>query len=447
MYNNICKNKSILSTQPVQQQKILLNVEKYLSSYLSSLLSLLDKRLVGTFYDLFVSILLNRDSKKGLLLSELGKYICGTAHAPAGTKRISNLLRSKNWNSDVLEKVQLEKAKDYVLEQTQLGKFLLAYWDDSSIEKPESWFTRGLCAVFSSKASRLTRIKPGYYDKPKGRICVPGYEWTGMMIGGIHLTPIVGLMRWWTTKGIHKEQKCNILWRMMKTTHESFGSSLTHVFDRGFANANILEMLFRFKQHFIIRWKHNLLLNLESGETKNTWKIAFGKKSMGQKTLWDKERKKYFRAQIYYQAVIHPEFPEQTLYLVVVRNKSVDQLSPMYLMTDVTIENVKNAWKIFFAYIRRWDIEQAFRFNKAELGLEAIRLWDFENRVKFMFIVLLVYDFLLQFWLKSPDTAWVFIHRFCKRSDKRLLNVRLPLYRLRAALSAALVILWAKNSG
>ena len=115
MYNNICKNKSILSTQPVQQQKILLNVEKYLSSYLSSLLSLLDKRLVGTFYDLFVSILLNRDSKKGLLLSELGKYICGTAHAPAGTKRISNLLRSKNWNSDVLEKVQLEKAKDYVL--------------------------------------------------------------------------------------------------------------------------------------------------------------------------------------------------------------------------------------------------------------------------------------------------------------------------------------------
>jgi len=53
--------------------------------------------------------------KKGLLLSELGKYICGTAHAPAGTKRISNLLRSKNWNSDVLEKVQLEKAKDYVL--------------------------------------------------------------------------------------------------------------------------------------------------------------------------------------------------------------------------------------------------------------------------------------------------------------------------------------------
>ncbi|MEN9612613.1 MAG: hypothetical protein RLZZ628_3427, partial [Bacteroidota bacterium] len=123
MYNNICKNKAILSTQPVQQQKILWNVEKYLSSYLSSLLSLLDKRLVGTFYDLFVSILLNRDSKKGLLLSELGKYICGTVHAPAGTKRISNLIRSKNWNSDVLEKVQLEKAKDYVLEQTKLGKF------------------------------------------------------------------------------------------------------------------------------------------------------------------------------------------------------------------------------------------------------------------------------------------------------------------------------------
>jgi hypothetical protein len=37
-------------------------------------------------------------------------------------------------------------------------------WDDSRLEKAESWFLEGLCSVESSKAKRLTRIKKGYYS-------------------------------------------------------------------------------------------------------------------------------------------------------------------------------------------------------------------------------------------------------------------------------------------
>ncbi len=39
----------------------------------------------------------------GLWLGELSGYICGFAHAPAGTKHISNLLRSSKWTSTIID--------------------------------------------------------------------------------------------------------------------------------------------------------------------------------------------------------------------------------------------------------------------------------------------------------------------------------------------------------
>lgn len=42
-------------------------------------------------------------------------------------------------------------------------------WDESVIEKPESLKAERLCAVRSSKACRLKRIKPGFYNLPTGR--------------------------------------------------------------------------------------------------------------------------------------------------------------------------------------------------------------------------------------------------------------------------------------
>ncbi len=109
---------------------------QYLSSLQTNLDKLIDKRLSRTFYDVFLIIIMFRNSKMGLLLSELGGYVCGFAHAPAGTKRISNLLRSKKWASSIMS-FYLKKLKD-ALESCQIKVYVLL-WDDSRIEKPESW--------------------------------------------------------------------------------------------------------------------------------------------------------------------------------------------------------------------------------------------------------------------------------------------------------------------
>lgn len=55
---------------------------------------------------------------------------------------------------------------------------MLAIWDESVLEKAESLQLEGLCAVRSSKARRLKRIKLGFFNPPGGRpIFVPGYHW------------------------------------------------------------------------------------------------------------------------------------------------------------------------------------------------------------------------------------------------------------------------------
>ena len=59
----------------------------------------------------------------------------------------------------------------------QNGEDVLALWDESVVEKSESIKLEGLCAVRSSKAARLKRIKPGFFNPPGGRpIFVPGMQ-------------------------------------------------------------------------------------------------------------------------------------------------------------------------------------------------------------------------------------------------------------------------------
>ena len=79
----------------------------------------------------------------------------------------------------------------------------LLLWDESVIEKPESIAWEGLCAVRSSKARRLKRIKPGYYNPPAGPpIFVPGMNWLAVLLLGRQGPPTLAAMRWWTTRGV-----------------------------------------------------------------------------------------------------------------------------------------------------------------------------------------------------------------------------------------------------
>lgn len=446
MFKNILQNKVSSVLEQKAGHFLLRQSQSYLRPVTHALDAQIDSRLVSTFYNLFVTILMFRNRAMGLLLSELGGYICGFDHAPAGTKRISNLLRSKKWTSQVIDEFLFTRTKDRVEELLQQGKRALLLWDDSRVEKNESWVCEGLCSVWSSKAKRLTRIRPGFFSPPKQRICVPGFQWTGVFLSHLGGVPSVCQMSWWTTRGVFKEDPDNIIWRLLKKINQHLDQPLLHIFDRGYANEKMLRYLFHFKQDFIIRWQKNHLLKHQEKGEKKTHLLARSFKANASKIVRDKVRKQNKRVTISWAPVTHCEYPDNQLFLVIIRDKK-NYNSPMYIITSLSIETPKEAWEVMFSYMHRWEAEQGFRFLKSEMALESPRLWFWDNRMKLMAIVTLAYDFLLRLMCKWKSIIPVFFKRWCHRTGKRYRDASIPLYRLRMAISNCLFVFWAQNSG
>lgn len=156
------------SSNQTQAQVLGEKLLEFLGTLLNDLDTKLDKRLVNTFILTLQAILSFRHSRYGLLLTELGAYIVSPEHAPAGTKRLSNLLRSNKWTYRILSHFLWCKAHQEVEKLENAQQRALVIWDESVIEKSESIKIEGLCAVRSSRAARLKRIKPGYYNPPGG---------------------------------------------------------------------------------------------------------------------------------------------------------------------------------------------------------------------------------------------------------------------------------------
>ena len=144
-------------------------LQQFVSPLLEELDRRVDRRLVKTFLLTLQAIITFRHTQYGLLLSELGGYLLSPDKAPAGTKRISNLLRSTQWTYHLIEQFFWQQANEKLEALEAEDEIALAVWDESVVEKPESIELEGLCPVRSSKSARLKRIKKGYFNPPGGR--------------------------------------------------------------------------------------------------------------------------------------------------------------------------------------------------------------------------------------------------------------------------------------
>lgn len=248
-------------------------------------------------------------------------------------------------------------------------------------------------------------------------------------------------MAWWTTTGKHKEDPDNITWRLLCKIAQQIIHPVLHVFDRGYANEKMIRYRLHFEQDFLIRWHKNVYL-LYQQERLRIDKISRKTKPRFCRTIYDKERKKTRRISIGWTQVAHPEHAHKSLTLIVVRNIK-HAGGPMYLLCSVDIHNAATAWEMVATYAHRWEAEQGFRFLKAEMAIESPRLWFWDNRLKLMAIVTLVYDFLLQTMHQESHWVMALFRQWCHRTGKRYRNASVPLYRLRLAISACLFSLWA----
>jgi hypothetical protein len=412
-------------------------LQTFLSPLLVFLDQLLDRRLVSTFSGLCASIIRLRSRPTGLYLSELGSYLLSPAHAPAGTKRISNLLRSPKWEEQNIINYLALQAQVYAQQlQAIKTELLLLLWDESVQEKAESIKSEGLCAVRSSKAKRLLRIKPGYYDPPtKAPVHVPGLRWVGLLLCGLRTAPQLARFRFWTSRGEHLTSLDIVRLELLKWARELFGKAVLHVFDRGYASTAWLGLLLAQQDRFLLRWPSAYQLLDEKGLKKRASRFSVGRRATSSKLVWDMVRKCSVKRSLLYQRCWHADYPDCPLTLIICRPGRKGR-QPWYLLTNEAVENDKQAWKLVHAYARRWQIEQSFRFTKSELGMESCRLWFWENKMKLLQIVALVYAFLLTLLEQNlKETVKSLLREGCHRTGKRCRETPTPLYRIRLALA------------
>jgi hypothetical protein len=409
-------------------------LEAYVKPLLVELDKSLDKRLVRTFLKTLQVIVQFRNRAQGLLLSELGAYILSPDHAPAGTKRLSNLLRSKKWASKQIERFLWQDAHETLNELEAEGDVPLLAWDESVIEKSESIAIEGLCSVKSSKAKRLKRIKPGYFNPPGGRpIMVPGMHWVTLLLMGSRGIPKVAAMRWWTTRGKFASDRRSVEAQLLTHCAQTWGQRVIHIWDRGFSGGPWLAQASKHDVRFVLRWQKGYKLIDSQGRHRKAWECTRGKRSWEHRLIWDARRRCYRKTGVVAVPVSHLEY-DGPLWLVVSRPGK--GRSPWYLLTNEPIFSAEDAWRVVFAYARRWQVEMTYRYAKSELAMESPRLWRWENRCKLLLMVTLVYAFLLSLLHPQLETLRQWLLRFwCHRTGKRHREVSMPLYRLRSALS------------
>ncbi len=428
----------VQATEPTPAQ-VADDLREGLYQFLLPLLALLDAcldvRLVRTFLATVEAILSFRNRAHGLLLSELGAYLLGPNQAPAGTKRLSNLLRSPKWSTDLIKQYLWHQARQRHEQLQTTGQQTLLLWDESVIEKPESRNLEDLCPVRSAKAARLARSRPtaGPPGKPT---FVNGLHWVSLLLLGTSGPPTIAAQRWFTTRGKGATEARLVQYTLLRQCAAAWGRQVLHVFDRGYAGGLWLTACLDTGVRVLIRWpkRYKLLDSSAAGQEHPAWHLFRGQRSWDERLAWDARHRRFRRIGVLAALVAHPQEPNQALWLVCARPG--DGQEPWYLLTTEPVTSVDDAWGLVLTYARRWQIEMAFRFNKSELAMESPRLWTWERREKLLLVVTLCYAFLLSLLAGELETlrTWLLRH-FCHRTGKRGRDAAAPLYRLRCALS------------
>lgn len=406
-------------------------LEQYLAPYLQRLDAYLDRRIVGNLAAAVASII---QSERDLTLTELGAGICGPAHAQAGVQRLDHALHHDGWQGQLIGEVLWEQAEQRLKQMTARQERVVLIHDSSVLEKAESEQIVGRSAVRSSRARRLARTRKHVFNRVEMPIRVPGLEWEQMLLVGADGIPVLVEMRWWRRNKGEAGQQFGEQEAMVIRATNRWEDQVLHIFDRGYGSGRWLWRWGRRKTRVVVRWKKGNKLLDAAGQERKAWEIARGKRCWGErKALWDTHTRTFRDTGVLALPVRHAEYPGD-LFLVVVRQGKGRE--PWYLLTNEPVETVEQAWKIVFAYASRWKIEEQFRFDKAELQIETFRVRDEEAQNRLLMLVTLAASFLLSA-LAPPllgARRRLFQH-WCQRADWRLERVRMPLYRLRWALS------------
>jgi hypothetical protein len=450
----------------------------FLHPFLKHLDRTLDLRLVRTLANTITAIVRHRQRSTALLLSELGAYLIDPEHAPAGTKRLANLIHSHNWQAQAIDDYLLTEGQKRIekeLAYSPKGR-VLCILDGSVLEKAESTQAEGLTPVISSKARRLERprpkLGPGYYRGPlAGPIVVPGWHWVSVLLTRwakvSDRSPLtLGAWYWYTKPDLEeaavardipcqKQFEANRV--VLNRIVNAYGKEkLLHVWDRWLGNGKWLSMVLKEGWHFVVRWKKGNKLRPADAPTLGNnqasatarekdgvkaWRLTMRKRPWGHRQIANPRNPKQI-INVYFGAVpVALLYEDVALQLVWVRlGKETKRRrggnEPWRLLTTEEVKTESECWRIVEAYAARWQIEQVLRYGKSELGIESVRVKKWEVRRKLLALVSLAYAFLINLLGDSTGSLLKRVLAWAHRTGRQAQSAWRPIYRLRIALSA-----------
>ena len=150
---------------------------------------------------------------------------------------------------------------------------------------------------------------------------------------------------------------------------EKYQKEGIYALDRGFDDQKYFRKFIDLGLSFVIRMtKKRDIANAESGIIENVLK-----KSKRVKMKWNykyKDKKGITRvAYTGYMKITIPDIEGKEIYLVVIKSEEFPN-SPMMLITNLKPENEEFTKIVNKVYIKRWKIEEYFRFKKQQFGFE-----------------------------------------------------------------------------
>ena len=337
--------------------KIISNMEEKIKNFSKKISEGIDKKKKRDFvFEMLYGLI----ASNSCLLSEIARSLKEEITLKALVKRLSRNLKEFNNDSeegnstyeDVRNKIIFENYENEIKDKI----------DDNTV----FCFDPGdLTKQYTTKFEGIDTIKDGS---------------TGEFKAGYHMIEVAGLTK-------NEKLPVPVYTRLFSAQEEGFVSvneeylkaieylgekyqkEGIYALDRGFDDQKYFRKFIDLGLSFVIRMtKKRDIANAESGIIENVLK-----KSKRVKMKWNykyKDKKGITRvAYTGYMKITIPDIEGKEFYLVVIKSEEFPN-SPMMLITNLKPENEEFTKIVNKVYIKRWKIEEYFRFKKQQFGFE-----------------------------------------------------------------------------
>ena len=158
--------------------------------------------------------------------------------------------------------------------------------------------------------------------------------------------------------------------------------------------------------------------------------IEFDSKNI--RTYFDKKSQKEVLSKIAYKRVQHTDLVDKKgrkipLFLVLVKSETYD--IPMAFLTNIEPKTIEEAWKIFFWYKKRWEVEKIYRDIKQKFKLESALIRNYKAWQTLVVLTALAWDFMQELKYKAKSFLGIYFPLFTdwlkKKQNKEITHLNL----------------------